>query len=40
VLVLETIGTQEWTLDNELALTRIGAAYGPEAAAEIAPVLP
>jgi adenosine kinase len=40
VLVLETIGTQEWTLDNELALSRIGAAYGPEAAAEIAPVLP
>ncbi len=40
VLVLEGIGTQEWTLDNELALTRIGAAYGPEAAAEIAPVLP
>ncbi|AIJ25224.1 carbohydrate kinase family protein [Amycolatopsis methanolica] len=40
VLVLETVGTQEWTLDRESALTRIGAAFGPDAAAEIAPALP
>ncbi|GHF07174.1 adenosine kinase [Amycolatopsis deserti] len=40
VLVLETVGTQEWTLDRESALSRIGAAFGPDAAAEIAPALP
>jgi adenosine kinase len=40
VLVLETVGPQEWTLDKELAITRIGGAYGPEAAAEIAAILP
>ncbi|MQY21363.1 carbohydrate kinase family protein [Nocardia macrotermitis] len=39
VLVLETVGTQEWVLDRERALERIGAAYGAEAAAEIATVL-
>jgi adenosine kinase len=40
VLVLETVGTQEWTLEREQAITRIGAAYGPEAAEEIAAILP
>ena len=40
VLVLETVGTQEWTLDRDSALTRIGDAFGPDAATEIAPALP
>jgi adenosine kinase len=40
VLVLETIGTQEWTFDRATGLTRLGGAVGPEAAADIAPVLP
>lgn len=40
VLVLETIGPQEWVLDRAQAMTRIGAAYGPEAAEEIGAVLP
>jgi adenosine kinase len=40
VLVLETVGTQEWTFDRATALARISDAFGPEAAAEIAPVLP
>jgi adenosine kinase len=40
VLVLETIGTQEWLFDRATAVTRIEGAYGPEAAAEIAAVLP
>src|SRR3954468_1547235 len=40
VLVLETVGPQEWGFDKAKALSRIGAAYGPEAAEEIAPILP
>ncbi|MGB3444983.1 MAG: carbohydrate kinase family protein [Actinophytocola sp.] len=40
VLVLETVGPQEWTLDRELALVRIGGAYGPEAAEQIGAILP
>jgi adenosine kinase len=40
VLVLETVGSQEWVFDQAQALARIGAAYGPEAAEEIATVLP
>jgi adenosine kinase len=40
VLVLETIGTQEWTFDRTEALTRISDAYGPDAATEIATILP
>ena len=40
VLVLETVGTQEWSFDREVALTRLRSAYGDEAAAEIATVLP
>jgi adenosine kinase len=40
VLVLETVGPQEWVLDKELALSRIGSAYGPAAAAEIGAILP
>ncbi|MCX4098685.1 carbohydrate kinase family protein [Nocardia sp. alder85J] len=39
VLVLETTGTQEWQLERQTALDRIAAAYGPEAAADIATVL-
>src|SRR5882757_3471357 len=39
--VLETPGTQEWTLDRpgDTALDRLREAYGAPAAAEIAPVL-
>jgi adenosine kinase len=40
VLVLETVGTQEWTFDRTAALTRLAGAFGPEAADEIAPILP
>ncbi len=40
VLVLETVGTQEWTLDRDAALARIADAYGPDAATEIAAALP
>ncbi|WP_285753821.1 carbohydrate kinase family protein [Lentzea sp. NBRC 105346] len=40
VLVLETVGTQEWVLDREAAITRISQAFGPDAAEEIAAVLP
>lgn len=39
VLVLETDGPQEWTLDRPAAIERLGRAYGPEAAAEITPLL-
>jgi len=38
-LVLEAPGPQEWTWDRDEALTRIGDAYGAEAAAEIGAVL-
>ncbi|GDY30399.1 adenosine kinase [Gandjariella thermophila] len=40
VLVLETIGTQEWTFDREVALSRLAGAFGPDAADEIATILP
>ncbi|MGH3951347.1 MAG: carbohydrate kinase family protein [Pseudonocardiaceae bacterium] len=40
VLVLETIGTQEWTFDRAVALLRIDGAFGAEAAQEIGAVLP
>lgn len=40
VLVLETVGTQEWQLDRTVALQRVRAAYGDEAATELATVLP
>lgn len=40
VLVLETIGPQEWTFDRAEALLRIESAYGPDAATEIGAVLP
>ncbi len=39
VLVLETMGTQEWTLNKDDALERLTKAYGPEAAADIKPLL-
>lgn len=39
VLVLETMGTQEWTLNKESALERLTQAYGPEAAADIKTLL-
>ena len=40
VLVLETIGPQEWTFDRAEALTRIKGAYGADAATEIGAILP
>lgn len=39
VLVLETTGTQEWSLNKDDAILRLTEAYGPEAAAEIKPLL-
>jgi adenosine kinase len=38
-LVLETVGTQEYTLDPDDFLARFTQAYGPEAAADVAPRL-
>jgi len=40
VLVLETDGPQDWTWDRARALQRLSDAYGPDAAAEIAGVVP
>ncbi|ASR34903.1 ribokinase [Prauserella marina] len=40
VLTLETVGTQEWTLEREPALVRVTDVFGAEAAAEIGAVLP
>ncbi|NLG54961.1 MAG: carbohydrate kinase family protein [Rhodococcus sp.] len=40
VLVLETVGTQEWKFDRDQALARLSDAYGADAAEAIAPVLP
>jgi adenosine kinase len=40
VLVLETVGTQEWEFDRATAISRISDAFGPEAAADIAAILP
>jgi adenosine kinase len=40
VLVLETIGTQEWDFDKAVAVRRLAEAFGPEAAAEIEAILP
>ncbi|MFB7724419.1 carbohydrate kinase family protein [Nocardia sp. NPDC056100] len=39
VLILETVGTQEWTLDKDVALKRLREAYGPDAASEIEAIL-
>lgn len=39
VLVLETVGTQEWLLDRASGLKRIVEAYGPDAGVEIGSVL-
>ncbi len=39
VHVLEVTGTQEWTLDHGRAHKRFADAYGPDAAAEVAPLL-
>ncbi|OJF81693.1 carbohydrate kinase family protein [Nocardia seriolae] len=39
VLVLETVGPQDWTLDHDVAMKRLREAYGTEAAAEIEPIL-
>src|SRR5699024_12451839 len=38
--VLETTGTQEWTVDAESARRRLVETYGAEAANEIAALLP
>jgi adenosine kinase len=40
VLVLETVGTQEWTFDRAVAVRRLADAFGPAAAAEIEATLP
>jgi adenosine kinase len=40
VLVLETVGTQEWKFDRADAVRRLGEAFGPLAAAEIEATLP
>jgi adenosine kinase len=40
VQVLEVDGGQDWTWDRDRALERIGDAYGPDAAADIAGVVP
>jgi adenosine kinase len=40
VQVLETEGGQEWDWDRARGLERLRDAYGPDAAAEIAAVLP
>ncbi|HVW40404.1 MAG TPA: carbohydrate kinase family protein [Amycolatopsis sp.] len=39
VLVLETIGTQEWQLDPAIALKRVADAYGTDAAVEIGKII-
>ncbi|RVW05606.1 carbohydrate kinase family protein [Rhodococcus xishaensis] len=39
VYVLETVGTQEWTLDRDDAVKRLTEAYGRESADEIAALL-
>jgi adenosine kinase len=38
-LCLESVGPQEWTIDRADATERLTAAYGAEAAGEIAPHL-
>ncbi|OZC44769.1 carbohydrate kinase family protein [Rhodococcus sp. WWJCD1] len=40
VLVLETTGTQEWSLNRDDAIKRLSAAYGTEAGEEIGGLLP
>ncbi|MGI5132757.1 carbohydrate kinase family protein [Pseudonocardia sp. CA-107938] len=40
VQVLESHGGQEWVWDRAAGLERLGDAYGPDAAAEIAAILP
>jgi adenosine kinase len=40
VLVLETVGPQEWTFDKAAALARIEGAYGAQASIEIGAILP
>ncbi|MFB9611326.1 carbohydrate kinase family protein [Kutzneria kofuensis] len=40
VHVLEVNGPQEWTFDRETALGRLSDAFGPEAATEVAAILP
>ncbi|MEU6584654.1 carbohydrate kinase family protein [Nocardia sp. NPDC046763] len=39
VLVLETVGPQDWTLDHDVAMKRLREAYGPDVAVEIEAVL-
>jgi adenosine kinase len=39
VFVLETAGTQEWTWDRDVAVSRLSGAYGPEVADDIAAAL-
>ena len=37
--VLETVGTQEYTVTRQAFLDRVAAAYGDDAAQEIAPLV-
>ncbi|MFE3261452.1 carbohydrate kinase family protein [Nocardia sp. NPDC059091] len=39
VLVLETVGPQDWILDHDVAMKRLRETYGPEAADEIEAIL-
>ncbi|MFE3000403.1 carbohydrate kinase family protein [Nocardia sp. NPDC059246] len=39
VLVLETVGPQDWTLDHDVAMKRLRETYGPEATDEIEAIL-
>ncbi|MGV9668222.1 carbohydrate kinase family protein [Nocardia niigatensis] len=39
VLVLETVGPQDWSLDHDVAMKRLREAYGTEAADEIEAIL-
>jgi len=40
VLVLETVGTQEWLFDRADAVRRVADAFGPQAATDIEAILP
>ena len=40
VHVLESVGTQEWVLDRSHVVVRLRDAYGPDAAEEVAAILP
>jgi len=39
-LALETVGTQEYRVRSGDVAARLGAVYGPECVADLAPLLP